>query len=208
MSRVTAAVAAALLTIWAGGAAAQDLRTGLDAIRRGQWATALQELGPLAENGSAPAQYALGTMYANGDGVAADLPRAERLLRQAAQGGEWRARAHLEFMRVTGQLTPVAPASPLSAAAATAGGAGADGWRVQLATVASSELAQREFRRLSRQYGEILAGTDLLAPLFTMPDGAQVVRVQAGPLSEARAREICAKLRDMNAGCRLIRPEG
>lgn len=206
MSRVTAA-AVAFLSVLATGAAAQDLRTGLDAIRRGQWSIALQELAPLAESGSAPAQYALGTMYANGDGVAADLPRAERLLRQAAQGGEWRARAHLEFMRVTGQLSPTAPASPLAAAAATAG-AGADGWRVQLATVASSELAQREFRRLSRQYGEILAGTDLLAPLFTMPDGAQVVRVQAGPLSEARARDICAKLKDMNAGCRLIRPEG
>ncbi len=207
MSRVTAAFATALLSVWASGAVAQDLRTGLDAIKRGQWGAALQELGPLAESGSAPAQYALGTMYANGDGVVADLPRAERLLRQAAQGGEWRARAHLEFMRVTGQLTPTAAASPLSAAAAT-GGAGGDGWRVQLATVPSSELAQREFRRLSRQYGEILAGTDLLAPLYTMPDGAQVVRVQAGPLSEARARDICAKLRDMNAGCRLIRPEG
>lgn len=204
MSRVTAAFAAALLSVWASCSVAQDLRTGLDAIKRGQWGVALQELGPLAESGSAPAQYALGTMYANGDGVAADLPRAERLLRQAAQGGEWRARAHLEFMRVTGQLVPNVPANPLSAAAATGG----DGWRVQLATVPSSELAQREFRRLSRQYAEILAGTDLLAPPFTMPDGAQVVRVQAGPLSEARARDICAKLRDMNAGCRLIRPEG
>ena len=85
---------------------------------------------------------------------------------------------------------------------------GADGWRVQLATVPSSESAQREFRRLSRQFGELLAGTDLLAPPFTMPDGAQVVRVQAGPLSETRARDICAKLRDLNAGCRVIRPEG
>jgi hypothetical protein len=35
-----------------------------------------------------------------------------------------------------------------------------------------------------------------------------VVRVQAGPVSEERARDICAKLRDLNAGCRVIRPEG
>jgi hypothetical protein len=79
---------------------------------------------------------------------------------------------------------------------------------VQIATVSSPESAQREFRRLARQYGEILAGTDLVAPLFTLPDGGQAVRVQAGPVSEERARDICAKLRDLNAGCRVIRPEG
>ncbi len=206
MSRVNVALVAMLLSLTAAGAAAQDLRSGLDAIKRGQWPVALQELGPLAESGNAPAQYALGTMYANGDGVEVDLARAEKLLRQAAQGGEWRARAHLEFMRVSGQLAPTAPGSAMSAAAAT--NAGGEGWRVQLATVPTPDLAQREFRRLSRQFADVLAGTDLLAPPFTMPDGAQVVRVQAGPLSEMRAREICAKLRDLNAGCRIIRPEG
>jgi hypothetical protein len=93
----------------------------------------------------------------------------------------------------------------MAAAAAVAPG---DAWRVQLATVPSADSAQREFRRLARQYGEILSGTELVSPGFTMPDGAQVVRVQAGPLSEARARDICAKLRELNAGCRVIRPEG
>lgn len=167
MFRVKAALAVAILSIWTGSAAAQDLRAGLDAVKRGQWPAALQELTPLAETGNAAAQYALGTMFANGDGVEPDLARAEKLLRQAAQGGEWRARAHLEFMRVSGQLAPM---SPSGAPAAAAGIAGADGWRVQLATVPTSESAQREFRRLSRQYGEILAGTDLLAPAFTMPE--------------------------------------
>lgn len=206
MSRLMAALVTTVLSVSAVGATAQDLRAGLEAIKRGQWPVALQELGPLADSGSAPAQYALGTMYANGDGVDIDLPRAEKLLRQAALGGEWRARAHLEFMRVSGQLTPTAPGGTMSAAAAT--GIGGDGWRVQLATVPTPDLAQREFRRLSRQFGELLAGTDLLAPPFTMPDGAQVIRVQAGPLSETRARDICARLRDLNAGCRIIRPEG
>lgn len=205
--RVAVAVAAAMIAAGAGGACAQDLKAGLDAVKRGQWASALHELTPLAENGSPAAQYALGTMYANGDGVAPDLARAEKLLRQAAQGGEWRARAHLEFMRVTGQLQPTGAANPMAAAAAPAAATG-DAWRVQLATVPNADSAQREFRRLSRQYGEILAGTELLAPVFTMPDGTQVVRVQAGPLNEARAREICSKLREINAGCRIIRPEG
>jgi TPR repeat protein len=206
MSCFKVALVTIVLSISAVSATAQDLRSGLEAIKRGQWSVALQELGPLADSGSAQAQYALGTMYANGDGVGIDLSRAEKLLRQAALGGEWRARAHLEFMRVSGQLAPTAPGGTMSAAAAT--GTGGDGWRVQLATVPTPDLAQREFRRLSRQFGELLAGTDLLAPPFTMPDGAQVVRVQAGPLSETRARDICARLRDLNAGCRIIRPEG
>lgn len=203
------AIAAALIAAGATCASAQELKTGLDALKRGQWAAALHELMPLAEGGNSAAQYALGTMYANGDGVTPDLARAEKLLRQAAQGGEWRARAHLEFMRVTGQLQPTGTVNAMAAAAApVAGAVPGDAWRVQLATVANADSAQREFRRLARQYGEILAGTELVSPGFTMPDGAQVVRVQAGPLNEARARDICAKLREINAGCRVIRPEG
>lgn len=201
-------VAAVVFAAGATCALAQDLKAGLDAVRRGQWAAAVQELTPLAENGSSAAQYALGTMYANGDGVEPDLARAEKLLRQAAQGGEWRARAHLEFMRVTGQLQPTGTANAMAAAAAPVAGAAGDSWRVQLATVPTADSAQREFRRLARQYGEILAGTELVAPSFAMPDGTSVVRVQAGPLNEVRARDICAKLREINAGCRIIRPEG
>jgi TPR repeat protein len=189
---------AVLATAWGAPAGAQELRGALDAMKRGQWEAALRDLVPLAEADNADAQYALGTLYANGDGVPADLARAERLWRQAAAKGHAKAREQLAFIRA------VAETAPAGSVAATGG----EAWRVQLATVSTPESAQREFRRLARQYGEILAGTDLLAPLFTLPDGGQVVRVQAGPLSEGRARDICAKLRDMNAGCRVIRPEG
>lgn len=193
-------VLAGFLVFGAASASAQELRTGLDAVKRGQWELALRTLTPLAEADNADAQYALGTLYANGDGVPVNLARADQLWRQAAEKGHARAREQLAFLRGLGP-TP-APAATLAAAAA------GDSWRVQIATVPTPESAPREFRRLTRQYGEILAGTDLQAPLFTLPDGSQVVRVQAGPLSEERARDICAKLRDMNAGCRVIRPEG
>ena len=191
-----------LLGLWALPASAQDMRSAADALKRGQWALALQILAPLAEAENADAQYALGTLYANGDGVAPNMARAEQLWRQAAQKGHARAREQLAFLRATG-------APPATAAASTGNPAGGpEQWRVQIATVPTPESAQREFRRLARQYGEILAGTDLVAPLFTLPDGGQLVRVQAGPVSEERARDICAKLRDLNAGCRVIRPEG
>lgn len=193
---------AVLLGLLAVPAAAQDMRSATDALKRGQWELARQILAPLAEAENPDAQYALGTLYANGDGVAANMARAEQLWRQAAQKGHPRAREQLAFLRATG-------APPATAAASSTNPAGGpEQWRVQIATVPTPESAQREFRRLARQYGEILAGTDLVAPLFTLPDGGQVVRVQAGPVSEERARDICAKLRDLNAGCRVIRPEG
>lgn len=192
---------AVLLGFWALPASAQDMRSATDALKRGQWELARQILAPLAEGENADAQYALGTLYANGDGVAPNMARAEQLWRQAAQKGHPRAREQLAFLRATN-------AAPATTAAAANPVGGLEQWRVQIATVPSPESAQREFRRLARQYGEILAGTDLVAPLFTLPDGGQVVRVQAGPVSEERARDICAKLRDLNAGCRVIRPEG
>lgn len=184
MGRAISAVAGLVTLVAATGVDAQNLQAGLDAVRRANWPAALAELAPLADAGDPEALYALGTIYANGDGVAADPAKAEALLGRAAQAGHRLARAHLDFLR------------------------GTEGWRVQLATVPTPDSAQREFKRLARQYGELLAGTDLLAPPYTMPDGAQVVRVQAGPLSESRARDICARLRDLNAGCRVIRPEG
>jgi TPR repeat protein len=198
MTGLARIVLAVLLVFRAVPAAAQELGMGLDALKHGQWEIALRTLVPLAEADNADAQYALGTVYANGDGVPVNLARADQLWRQAAQKGHARAREQLAFLR---SLGPTAQ----TAAAANAGG---DLWRVQIATVPIPESAPREFRRLTRQYGEILAGTDLQAPLFMLPDGSQVVRVQAGPLSEERARDICAKLRDMNASCRVIRPEG
>ncbi len=47
---------------WAGEA-------GLAAYSRGDYATALKEYRPLAEQGDAVAQFALGSMYENGRGV-------------------------------------------------------------------------------------------------------------------------------------------
>jgi hypothetical protein len=202
MAGLARIIVVVLLGLWAVPVAAQDMRSAADALKRGQWDVARQILAPLAEAENAEAQYALGTLYANGDGVAPNMARAEQLWRQAAQKGHARAREQLAFLRATGPQPAALPASASNPAGEP------DQWRVQIATVPTPESALREFRRLARQYGEILAGTDLVAPLFTLPDGGQVVRVQAGPVSEERARDICAKLRDMNAGCRVIRPEG
>ena len=55
--------------------AAQDFQKGLAAAQAGDFATALQEWKPLAEAGDVDAQYNLGIMYDNGDGVPQDYAK-------------------------------------------------------------------------------------------------------------------------------------
>ena len=64
---------------------AADFQAGLQAYRRGDYATALEELLSLAEQGSASAQYRLGVMYDGGFGVAQDYAEAEKWYRLAAE---------------------------------------------------------------------------------------------------------------------------
>ena len=67
---------------------AADLLKGLEALQSGDFANALQELRPLAEQGNADAQFALGVMYANGKGVAEDDTQAVYWYRKAAEQGD------------------------------------------------------------------------------------------------------------------------
>jgi len=64
---------------------ADPLEDGLAAYRRGDYATALSLLKPLAEQGDARAQAQLGIMYAEGKGVARDDSEALKWLRKAAE---------------------------------------------------------------------------------------------------------------------------
>ena len=66
---------------------AQDFDAGLAAADAGNYATALREWKPLAEQGIAEAQYNLGIMYDNGYGVTQDHAEAVRWYRMAAEQG-------------------------------------------------------------------------------------------------------------------------
>jgi TPR repeat protein len=72
-----AAVAALMLAVgFAGSVVAEPFEDGVNALERGDYATAMGHLRPLAEKGEANAQYSLGIMYANGDGVPQDYRTA------------------------------------------------------------------------------------------------------------------------------------
>jgi uncharacterized protein len=63
------------------------LNEGLAAYDKAEYATALKELTPLAEEGNAKAQYRLGKMFNLGQGVPADKKDAAKWFHMAAQQG-------------------------------------------------------------------------------------------------------------------------
>ncbi len=98
------AVAAGLA---AGPAARADFDAGLGAYASGDYATAIKEWRPLAEQGDAEAQFSLGEMYDLGRGVAADAEAAAAWYQRAAEQGSARAQAKLGTMFATGHGVPV-----------------------------------------------------------------------------------------------------
>jgi TPR repeat protein len=67
-------VKAAILFVSLSLPALADLATGLQAMKNGDYATALNEFLPLAKSGNSSAQFNLGIMYYQGQGVPQDYP--------------------------------------------------------------------------------------------------------------------------------------
>lgn len=89
MKQVFGAVSLAVLSAFGGQTAwAQDFEKGLAAYQRGDYATALEEWRPLAEQGNAMTQSNLGVMYGNGQGVPKDYAEALKWYRMAAEQGD------------------------------------------------------------------------------------------------------------------------
>ncbi len=82
---------------------AADFQTGLDAYDRDDYATALKEWRPLADQGHAKAQYNLGVMYDDGEGVAQDYAEAVKWYRLAAEQGHASAQNNLAVMYEDGK---------------------------------------------------------------------------------------------------------
>jgi TPR repeat protein len=80
-----------------------DFAKGLDAAQRGDYATAMKEWKPLAEQGDSSAQYNLGLMYANGRGVIQDYNAAVKWYRLSAEQGDVYAQTNLGLMYSKGE---------------------------------------------------------------------------------------------------------
>ena len=77
-------IALVLSVVYLAAPAWADFKAGEKAHHRGDYATALREWQPLAKQGQAVAQYNLGLLYANGQGVPKDDAQARQWYEKAA----------------------------------------------------------------------------------------------------------------------------
>lgn len=80
-----------------------DVEIGGQALERGDYTAAYNEFRPLAERGNAVAQFNLGVMYANGQGVPQSYAEAVRWFRMAAAQGYVNAQRNLGVMYTLGR---------------------------------------------------------------------------------------------------------
>ncbi len=94
-----------LITLLLGTpASAADYQKGLDAWNKKDYATALREFRPFAEQGLADAQYLLGDMYEEGEGVIEDYALAHMWWNIAASQGKEVAKKNRD--RVEKEMSP------------------------------------------------------------------------------------------------------
>jgi len=97
-------VAAVLALIFLANSAQANDKTVKEsydrAIEQGDYATAIHELRPLAEKGIASAQFKMGLLYANGQGVPKDDVQARQWYEKAAAQGHTDAQANLGVLLV------------------------------------------------------------------------------------------------------------
>lgn len=96
-------VATMCVVLALSSAAFADFRAGVEAYRRGNDVTALQEFWTLAHEGHMGAQFNLGVLYANGRGVPQNLSLAAHWYRQAAEQGHPLAQCNLGVLYETGK---------------------------------------------------------------------------------------------------------
>lgn len=99
-----------------------------------------------------------------------------------------------------------AATAPPGAPAATSASSAQSGYRIQLGAFAGGEKqAMGEWRRLQRDYPQLLEGLTASVKLATTNSG-HLYRLQAGMTNETRARDICAKLQGEGQACVVVLP--
>ena len=83
-----------------------DFQAGMDANNREDYATALREWRPLAEQGDVLAQYNLGLLYRKGRGVPQDDVQARKWYEKAAAQGQAKAQFNLGTLYFNGEGVP------------------------------------------------------------------------------------------------------
>lgn len=99
-------VIAIVLLLAVQSASAVDFWAGSTYYLRGDFTAALREWRPLAEEGDARAQFYLGIMYANGEGVPENDRQAAYWFRKSARQGNSQSQYHLGTLYANGEGVP------------------------------------------------------------------------------------------------------
>ena len=124
-----------------------------------------------------------------------------------AEGGSVESQAAREVAPVTRPIIPrrKPPVPRISGARASSAGA----FVIQLSSLKSAALAQREWLRLQRSHPDLLGDKSLDLEQASLSDRGMVYRIRAGPFTERRpARRICALLKARRQDCLVVRHRG
>lgn len=182
-----------------------SLDGGLAALRRGDYGAAMTQLLPVAEEGDPTAQFEVGVMYGNGDGVPQDIRQAIKWFRLAAGRGHAQAKASLDFFEAGGLTDPTPDGGERSHAVAPDEPPTGPQALLQIATVATEAAASREWRRQQKHFPDQLGGLNPVIEPFDGGERGPMFRVFAGPLDQSAARAACDALKGAGGTCLVIR---
>ena len=80
------------------------------------------------------------------------------------------------------------------------------GWRVQVASVKSEDVAKSTWARLQSAHGDAMANLRMQAVRVDLGEKGVWYRVQAGPLDEKQAQSVCGTLKSRKADCVMVPP--
>jgi hypothetical protein len=80
------------------------------------------------------------------------------------------------------------------------------GWRIQIASVKSEDVAKSTWARLQAAHGDVLANLKMQPTRVDLGDKGVWYRVQAGPLDEKQAQSVCGTLKSRKTDCVAVPP--
>jgi hypothetical protein len=80
------------------------------------------------------------------------------------------------------------------------------GWRIQIASVKSEDIAKSTWARVSTANGDVLANLKMQPIRVDLGEKGVWYRVQAGPLDEKQAQSVCGTLRTRKSDCVAVPP--
>ncbi len=80
------------------------------------------------------------------------------------------------------------------------------GWRVQIASVKTEDIAKSTWAKLQNAHGDKLANLRMQPVRVDLGDRGVWYRVQAGPLDEKQAQSVCSALKTRKTDCVVVPP--